>query len=122
MTKASPLALADFLNEYRRDNVTTVSAANLMDASAEMLRSQHARIEKLEAALEQSQSRIEELITEATRAQYMSMKRRIRIEKLEAALERAQDLLGKTMSAGIRLQARIDELEAEIETPANDGK
>jgi len=73
-------------------------------------------------ALEQSQSRIEELITEATRAQYMSMKRRIRIEKLEAALERAQDLLGKTMSAGIRLQARIDELEAEIETPANDGK
>lgn len=44
--KPSPLALADFLNEYRRDNVTSVSCANMMDAAAELLRTQFAEVSR----------------------------------------------------------------------------
>lgn len=36
---SAPEALADFLTEYRRDNVTSVSCANYFDAAAERLRS-----------------------------------------------------------------------------------
>lgn len=46
MEKPNPLALADFLNEYRRDNVTSISCANMMDAAAEMLRSQSTEVSR----------------------------------------------------------------------------
>lgn len=47
----APQALADFLEEYRRDNVASVSCANLFDAAAAMLRSQAERITQLRDAV-----------------------------------------------------------------------
>ena len=66
MDKASPLALADFLNEYRRDNVTSVSCANLMDAAAEELRSGYAEIKTNDRRYRMAQDRANDDIERLT--------------------------------------------------------